>query len=958
MSYKLLHRTIGIICLTAVLGACKDNTRIDAAGTTGAALPPMSGNTPPSVTDQSGAGFTTSANAVLTTASVLGGASDADGDTLSLSGFDASSLAGTLTSNGDGTFTYDPGTAFQALTAGQTTTETFSYTVSDGTDTASGTVTLTIVGVNDAPVAVADAASGDENQTVRIDVLANDTDVDVGDTLDITTVQIDTPPDNGAAVPQADGSVLYTPDAEFFGSDRFAYSVADAAGLRSNAAIVSITINEVGALPVAADDAVSTNEDTVLIGDLFADNGSGADGDLDSAFAVSAVNGRADDVGTGIALSSGAVLQVEADGSFSYDPNGQFESLSAGQQQDSFEYTISDGTGADTATVTVTVTGVNDAPEVVTNTGLRLGDADTVFVDDTVLSGADVDHGDPTDLVYDIVDSGRCGIFLDASDAVITQFTQAELEAGNRIRYRERRCNPGQLDTVSLTLTDPAGGQTGLDMNAEIVGFRIVRNTNPAQNSQALPASASLVANVVDSDNAPAILSNATVSPATVASFAGFNGARTARTASATAADAITTAANEDLLAGEWLQTSFTAGIQDATGNALHPFVVRQRAATRAASTGTMTSIQTEAAGRERMAAGDLDGEGDVDLVEHSNALLLRNNGAGNFTVSNLAGFPGSGGRDYIEMADVDGDGDLDLVQLRDRVITVLSNDGTGSFSSVLAPVTIDSPGSSNVFSLLPADLDGDGDIDLAVSLDGGAVARFVGFVVLNDGTGVFGRHPDQANFFAANNEVINEMQMGDLDGDGDLDLATGSNGTGRGAAIFLNAGDGSFFLDSDVPINQGCFRCGAYSVLGDVDGDGDIDLIGAVENDRNGAGSFTAYTSNRVFLNDGDARFAPSPVQAEFGSNGAIGGRMADIDGDGDLDFLSLGAGSSGPVAQRVDVYANDGTGQFARISQFGSSTPGRDALTLADLDGDGDLDAAFGNSNPFGAIIIYQNN
>ena len=117
--------------------------------------------------------------------------------------------------------------------------------------------------------------------------------------------------------------------------------------------------------PVAQDDNVTTDEDTVLNGDVLADNGNGADSDVDGdPLTVTAVDGNAANVGIQITLASGALLTVNSDGTFSYDPNGQFESLGAGETfDDTFDYTIDDGNGGtDSATVTITVTGVNDAP--------------------------------------------------------------------------------------------------------------------------------------------------------------------------------------------------------------------------------------------------------------------------------------------------------------------------------------------------------------------------------------------------------------------------------------------------------------------------------------------------------------------------------------------------------------------------------------------------------------------
>ena len=97
---------------------------------------------------------------------------------------------------------------------------------------------------------------------------------------------------------------------------------------------------------------------------MFADNGSGADTDVDSGFAVTAINGVGITDGQIITLASGALLTIGLDGTFDYDPNGQFEALAAGAAgSDSFTYTIDDGAGGmDTGAVSLTIDGVNDAP--------------------------------------------------------------------------------------------------------------------------------------------------------------------------------------------------------------------------------------------------------------------------------------------------------------------------------------------------------------------------------------------------------------------------------------------------------------------------------------------------------------------------------------------------------------------------------------------------------------------
>ena len=108
--------------------------------------------------------------------------------------------------------------------------------------------------------------------------------------------------------------------------------------------------------PDAVDDIVTTDEDTAVTGDVLT-NDSDVNGD---PLTVTEVNGTAD-IGSQITLPSGALLTLNADGTFDYDPNGQFESLNDGDTAtDSFTYTVSDGTDSSTATVTVSIDGVDE----------------------------------------------------------------------------------------------------------------------------------------------------------------------------------------------------------------------------------------------------------------------------------------------------------------------------------------------------------------------------------------------------------------------------------------------------------------------------------------------------------------------------------------------------------------------------------------------------------------------
>ena len=151
--------------------------------------------------------------------------------------------------------------------------------------------------------------------------------------------------------------------------------------------------------PEAQPDAVATDEDTPLAGDVLADNGSGADTDPDGEpLTVTEVNGVAADVDTQITPASGALRSLNGDGSFDYDPNGQFESLGSGDSTvDSFVYTISDGLASDSATVTVTINGVDDPP-VAVDDATTITEDDPATAIDVLANDSDIDGG-PMDIV-------------------------------------------------------------------------------------------------------------------------------------------------------------------------------------------------------------------------------------------------------------------------------------------------------------------------------------------------------------------------------------------------------------------------------------------------------------------------------------------------------------------------------------------------------------------------------
>ena len=160
---------------------------------------------------------------------------------------------------GERRFTYTPNTNFNG-------TDSFTYTARDGTAVSNiATVTITVTGVNDAPVAVNDVATTAEETAVSGNVLTNDTDVDTGTTL---TASLVASASNGTVTLAADGSFTYTPNANFNGTDSFTYRASDGTAF-SSVAPVTITVTAVNDAPVAVNDAATTAEETAVGGNVL-----------------------------------------------------------------------------------------------------------------------------------------------------------------------------------------------------------------------------------------------------------------------------------------------------------------------------------------------------------------------------------------------------------------------------------------------------------------------------------------------------------------------------------------------------------------------------------------------------------------------------------------------------------------------------------------------------------------
>ncbi|MCK6394415.1 cadherin-like domain-containing protein [Zoogloea sp.] len=275
----------------------------------------------------------------------------------------------TLAANGSYTYSLDnthPTVA--AMRAGDTLTEVFTYTITDKDgDVATTTLTITINGQNDPPVAVDDGilVTAEDTPLRGIPVLSNDSDPE-NDPLTVTSATI--PPEQGAVTVNPDGTLDFIPAPNFHGTAVITYTISDGHG-GTDTATVTIQITPVDDVPIAVDDVLETQEDTPLSGSLTGNDTPSGDGGNVWAKATNPAHGS---------------VVVNPDGSFIYTPNPDYHG------PDSFTYTITDADGdVSTATVTLTVKPVNDPPT---------GTDKTVTLKDgqnRPLSPADFGYADP-----------------------------------------------------------------------------------------------------------------------------------------------------------------------------------------------------------------------------------------------------------------------------------------------------------------------------------------------------------------------------------------------------------------------------------------------------------------------------------------------------------------------------------------------------------------------------------
>jgi ELWxxDGT repeat protein len=256
---------------------------------------------------------------IIRVADLISNDTDIDSDTLTITGF-AQPTNGTLIDNGDRTFTYRPKADYFGA-------DSFDYTISDGKGgTSTGTVNLTLNGVEDAPIAIGERLTINEDTSLIIraaDLMSNDTDAD-GDALIFTGI---TQPTNGQLVDNRDGTYIYTPKANYFGNDSLTYTVSDGKG-NTATGTVNLTVNSINDAPIATGESLTTKRNraiTFASSDLLKN-----DTDIDNDnLTISNIS---------LQPRNGSLVN-NGNGTYIYNPGTNYFGT------DSFDYVVNDGKG-------------------------------------------------------------------------------------------------------------------------------------------------------------------------------------------------------------------------------------------------------------------------------------------------------------------------------------------------------------------------------------------------------------------------------------------------------------------------------------------------------------------------------------------------------------------------------------------------------------------------------------
>ncbi len=371
----------------------------------------------------------------------------------------AGPAVGSISIDVSGQFSYDYGDSFQYLSLGESAFMSFSYRVTDADmDAETATVNIEIIGVNDAPVALSDTATVDEDSSVSIDATANDYDVDQSDTFSITAVE-QSPLGGIASI--VDGSIVFDSNGDFEdlaeGESRevvLGYEITDDKGASAEAEI-AVTVTGVNDAPVANDDSASGTENEALLLDVLAND---TDVDTSDVHTVDTVT-LLDDGRASSASGSGPAVSI-SNNQISFNPGAAYDYLAIGEEVTAeIEYSMSDDKGAsDTATLLIQITGTNDRP-VATADVAQVGEDDSRSID--VLAND-----------YDTDDSDTITIsdFTQPDNGGTVSLVNGEFVFDSNGDFEELAEGQSELSSFSYQISDDHGATDWTSVDLTVVG--------------------------------------------------------------------------------------------------------------------------------------------------------------------------------------------------------------------------------------------------------------------------------------------------------------------------------------------------------------------------------------------------------------------------------------------------------------------------------------------------------
>jgi hypothetical protein len=501
--------------------------------------------------------------------------------------------------------------------------------------------------------------------------------------------------------------------------------------------------------------------------------------------------------------------------------------------------------------------------------------------------------------------------------------------------------------------------------------------------------------------NTISILHNAPTSAPVISSFTPTSGAAGA-TMTISGTNFSTTAANNSIYFGGVKATASGATatqitVTIPTGAQYGPIAVQNSASTHPVIGYSVTPFIPTFLSKNNITAGDFDSRIDISSATSAKSILIvdvdgdgkpdivMNIGSANMYIfrqsTNSSGNLSSayfdspvqvalGTNNNLTLnafADIDGDGKPDMVFVSNNVnnrVVVMRNTTTGSTISFGTLVVISTPSGSMPNGITFADLDGDGRLDMVVTntaLNNISVFRNISTSVATTSFATSVQFSTGTYPYA--------VKAADLDGDGKMDLVVSNSGDNT-ISVFRNTSTGT---SSIAFASASTFATGTYPeipVLGDLDGDGKIDIIvpnfaatswGVIQ-DNGSAGTGTTIS---VFHNTSASGTINFDTQQTFTTGTApVIAALADMDGDGKPDVVVGNNGISGNNASKtVSILRNTSTSGTISLSakvDLTTTSSGSSNITgiaVGDLDGDGKPDIAIANNNSTGLISLFRN-